>query len=120
MTESQAQKLLIKWSQQPSVREKYPCLSMLHHIPNGGKRDAIEGKHLKEMGVKAGVPDLHLPVPMRGYHSLYIEMKVGRNKTSPVQEWWIEHLREMGNKVVVCYGYEAAAAELLKYLEGEE
>ena len=32
------------------------------------------------MGVKAGVPDLCLPVPMNGYAGLYIEMKYGSNK----------------------------------------
>ena len=28
------------------------------HVPNGGYRNPIEGKHLKEMGVLAGIPDL--------------------------------------------------------------
>ena len=41
MTESQEQKCLIKWTQQPSIREKFPSLALLHHIPNGGKRSAI-------------------------------------------------------------------------------
>ena len=116
MTEAQEQKLLIKWTQQPSIREKFPCLALLHHIPNGGKRSAIEGKHLKEMGVKSGVPDLFLPVPNAKYHGLYIEMKVGKNTTSDSQEWWIEHLRKQGYKVAICYGWEEAAAELTEYL----
>ena len=91
-------------------------VTALHHIPNGGKRSAIEGKHLKEMGVKAGVPDLCLPVPNAKYHGLYIEMKVGKNTTSDSQEWWIEHLRKQGYKVAICYGWEEAAAELTGYL----
>ena len=116
MTESQEQKLLIKWTQQPSIREKFPCLALLHHIPNGGKRSAIEGKHLKEMGVKSGVPDLFLPVPTAKYHGLYIEMKVGNNKPSENQVWWISHLIKQGYRVKVCYGWEEAAAELTEYL----
>ena len=75
MTEAQHQALLIKWTQLPSIREQYPELKLLHHIPNGGKRDSIEAKHLKIQGVKSGVPDLCLPVARKNYHALYIELK---------------------------------------------
>ena len=51
MTEAQHQTILIQWTQLPQVREKYPELKLLHHIPNGGKRNPIEAKHLKEQGV---------------------------------------------------------------------
>ena len=116
MTESQEQKCLIKWTQQPSIREKFPCLALLHHIPNGRKRSAIEGKHLKEMGVKSGVPDLHFPVPNVKYHGFYIEMKYGNNKPSENQKWWIRHLRKLGHRVEVCYTWQEAAAALVEYI----
>ena len=58
MTEAQHQQCVLKWSQQPHIRAQWPELSLLFHIPNGGTRDAVEGRHLKQQGVKPGVPDL--------------------------------------------------------------
>ena len=51
-SEAQHQAYVIKWSQQPSIRRQWPELALLHHIPNGGTRDAVEAKHLKQQGVK--------------------------------------------------------------------
>ncbi|MDE7389628.1 MAG: VRR-NUC domain-containing protein, partial [Lachnospiraceae bacterium] len=92
MTEAQHQTQVFKWALQPAVRRAYPELKLLHHIPNGGKRDPIEAKHLKEQGVKSGVPDLHLPVARGGYHGLYIEMKTETGRASQNQKWWLEQL----------------------------
>ena len=75
MTEAQHQAMVMKWSQQPEIRSRWPELALLYHIPNGGTRDAIEGRHLKQQGVKRGVPDLCLPVARENYHALYIELK---------------------------------------------
>ena len=50
-SEAQHQVYVIKWSQQPSIRRQWPELALLHHIPNGGTRDAVEAKHLKQQGV---------------------------------------------------------------------
>ena len=119
MTEAQEQKCLIKWTQQPSIREKFPSLALLHHIPNGGKRSAIEGKHLKEMGVKSGVPDLCLPVPTAKYHGLYIELKRQRGgRTSDHQSEWLDALSAQGYKAALCYGWEQAAGTIIEYLTG--
>lgn len=87
-----------------------------YHIPNGGSRNAIEAARFKASGVKAGVPDLCIPVPNSKYHSLYIEMKYGRNKTSPMQDEWIERLRQLGHKVCVCYSANEAIDEIERYL----
>lgn len=119
LTEAQHQANVIKWSQQPSVRSKWPELALLHHIPNGGTRDAIEGRHLKQQGVKPGVPDLHLPVARGLYHSLYIEMKTEKGRTSDAQEWWIEFLIAQGNLVEVCHGWQSAVRVLEWYLSLE-
>lgn len=84
-------------------------------IPNGGSRNKIEAARMQASGVKAGVPDLCIPVPSGQYHSLYIEMKFGKNKTSPAQDAWIERLRKLGHKVCVCYGAGEAIDEIEKY-----
>ena len=116
MTEAQHQALLMKWTQLPSIREQYPELKLLHHIPNGGKRDSIEAKHLKIQGVKSGVPDLCLPVARKNYHGLYIEMKTETGRPSDNQKWWIEQLNGQRYKAVICHGWEEAKQCLINYL----
>lgn len=99
------------------VLNYYPELRLLHHIPNGGSRNELEAVNLKRQGVRAGVPDLCLPVARGGYHGLYIEMKAGKNKPTEKQLWWIENLKKQGYAVSVCWGFEAARMELEKYLK---
>lgn len=70
--------------------------------------------------MKAGVPDLCLPVARGAFNGLYIEMKYGKNKTSPLQDGWIENLRKQHYAVFVCYGWQQAAEVIKKYLNLEE
>lgn len=120
MTEAQHQQNVIKWTQQPGIRHEYPELKLLYHIPNERKCSQIQGRLLKLQGVKSGVPDLHLPVSRNGFHSLYIEMKTEKGKTSDTQNWWLTELQEQGNKCVVCHGWEEAVNSLEEYLCGQE
>ena len=85
--EGGAQEMLFRWI--TYQLDEYPELALLYHIPNGGKRDAKTATILKRQGVKAGVPDLHLPVARGGYHGLYIELKVGDNTTTKKQKDWL-------------------------------
>lgn len=114
-TEAGTQEALFQWTQYQQNR--YPELKLLYHIPNGGKRDAKTAIALKRQGVKAGVPDLHLPVARGGYHGLYIELKVGKNKATELQKEWIADLTQQGYLAVVCYGWQEAAEQLVNYLE---
>jgi hypothetical protein len=82
MNESQHQSTLFKWTKQPEVRADFPELRLLFHIPNGGRRDPVEARHLKEQGVKKGVPDLCLPVARGGFNALYIELKTEKGRTT--------------------------------------
>lgn len=113
--EGGAQEMLFNWI--TYQLDEYPELALLYHIPNGGKRDAKTATILKRQGVKAGVPDLHLPVARGGYHGLYIELKVGDNTTTKKQKDWIRELNKQGYLAVVCYGWDEAAKQLLDYLE---
>ena len=115
MTEAQHQANVIKWSQQPSVRAMWPELALLHHIPNGGTRDPVEGK-LKQQGVKSGVPDLSLPVARERYHGLYIEMKTETGRPTVEQKWWGEQLTAQGYVWEVCHGWQSAVRVLEWYL----
>lgn len=112
--ESVEQTHLIRWTEY--IAGKHPDVRLIFHIPNGGSRNKIEAYHLKEQGVKAGVPDLFLPVARGGYFGLFIEMKVGKNKTTALQKEWIENLKNQNYRCEVCYGWEAASEVILDYL----
>lgn len=113
--EGNEQESLFVWA--AFARCKLPEIDLLYHIPNGGSRNSIEAANLKKQGVKAGVPDLCLPVPRGKYHGLYIEMKYGKNKTSKNQDIWLENLQKQGYVALVCYGWQEAKEVILKYLE---
>lgn len=113
-SEATEQESLIGWCN--LFENRYPELGLIYHVPNGGSRNPLEAANLKRQGVKAGVPDLCLPVPKKGYHGLYIEMKYGDNKTTKKQKEWLEALQEQGYKTVVCYGAEEAQEVLKEYL----
>lgn len=98
---------------------RLPELRLLFAIPNGGQRSkAVAGK-LKAEGVRAGVPDLFLPVARRGHHGMFIEMKRadGSNHATPEQAAWLSCLRAQGYHCVVAYGATQAIEEILSYLE---
>ena len=114
-TEQSEQMALIQWAEYN--RAAYPQLRLLHHIPNGGSRMKAEAGRLKAMGVKAGVPDLFLPVARGGFHGLYIELKrLESGKASAVQRRWMEALRAEGYAVELCRGWVAASEKILDYL----
>ena len=115
-TEDQIQQAVIRWSQQASVREMFPQLALLYHIPNERKCTPQQGARLKRMGVNSGVPDLHLPVARGVYHGLYLEMKTEKGRVAANQVWWLERLRENGCCGVVCRSWEDAAHTLVTYL----
>ncbi len=98
---------------------RYPELHLLHHIPNGGSRDKREAAKLKRMGVKAGVPDIFLPVPKGGRHGLYIELKSGKNTATQEQRQFIADVKALGYEAAVCHGWEEAAAAILRYITGK-
>ena len=76
---------------------QYPGLSnLLFAIPNGGKRSkAVAGK-LKAEGVRKGVADLFLSVPVMGVHGLYLEAKFKTGKQSPEQQQFQSDVERMG------------------------
>jgi hypothetical protein len=71
---------------------------------------------MKREGVRAGVPDLHLPVARGVYHSLYIEMKTCAGRLSSSQREWRERLLSEGNAYVVCRTTDEGMLTLREYL----
>ena len=112
--ENAEQEALFQWAAYNTGR--FPELRLMFHIPNGGSRNKAEAANLKRQGVKAGVPDICLPVARGEYHSLYIEMKAGNNTTTEKQNEWLLDLSKQGNAAIVCYGWKTASAVIEKYL----
>lgn len=115
-SESQHQMAVMKWTQQESIRRKWPELKLLFHIPNERYCTPQQGKNLQRMGVKRGVPDLFLPVPRGRYKGLWLEMKTERGTTTDDQEWWGRQLQGQGYMWEVCHGWESAVRVLEWYL----
>lgn len=115
-SEAVEQRALFEWAAFASA--SMPELELLYHIPNGGYRNKAEAANLKRQGVKAGVPDLCLPVARKGFNGLYIELKAGKNKASNNQEKWINSLTAEGYLAVICHGWNEAAQLLKNYLQG--
>lgn len=114
-SESYEQETLFKWMELQS--KKRPELKLCFHIANGGSRGKVEAAHFKAEGVKAGVPDLFLPVARGPYHGLFIEMKRQKGgRVSDEQKAWISALTAQGYLAEVCHGWLEAAALIEDYL----
>jgi hypothetical protein len=97
---------------------RYPVLGMVYAIPNGGARHKATAARLLREGVRAGVPDLCIPVARRGFHSLYIELKRTRGgRVSGAQDAYLMALHRHGHRVEVCAGWYAAWAVICDYLD---
>lgn len=94
----------------------YPELKWLYHCPNGGSRNRAEAVKFKQMGVKAGVSDLHLPYPKGIYCGLFIEMKYGNNRQQDTQKVFLADMAEAGHFVATCYSAEETVKVLEEYL----
>ena len=112
--EDDEQAVVIMWASMNTA--KYEDVDLLFHIPNGGKRNPREAARFRQMGVRAGMPDLCLPVARGIYHALYIEMKRRRGGlVSEVQNRRIKRLLKAGNCVVVCRGADEAIEAIKSY-----
>jgi hypothetical protein len=113
--------------------KNYPQLKWLYAVPNGFFASSGQKSKMKAEGLRDGVPDLFLPVPINLYvqdnsmsmwAGLYIEMKREIYRTrkdggcSEDQLKWLAYLNEVGYKAVVCYGWEEARDTILEYLNG--
>jgi hypothetical protein len=131
-SEHQEQCAVFDWAE--LMANQYPELDLMFAIPNGGVRPcnvantpkgafrySVEGKKMKQEGVKKGVPDILLPVPKGIYHGLFIEMKRSHGGViREEQDTWLKNLAQQGYFVVVCKGANAAMKVLKGYLSLEK
>ena len=117
MSEHDEQKKIFQWARMSEGR--WPELALLFAIPNGGHRHKAVAAKLKAEGVKAGVPDMCLPVARGRWHGLFIELKHGKNKETDSQAWWLINLCEQGYYAVTAWEFEGAKQVIEDYLNGE-
>lgn len=89
---------------------------LLLAIPNGQYRPG----QAMEPGLKAGVPDVFLPVAAHGFHGLWIELKVDGNEPDADQWRWLKALANEGYAVWLVRDYAETAIDIIeKYLRGD-
>ena len=111
VSEDTEQRQLIQWC------KTRPELQFMFHIPNENTAGIRWGIRNRQMGVKSGVPDLMLPIPAKGYHGLFVEMKTKTGEVSENQKKWLDALNGFGYLAVVAYGWEDARNKIVGYLE---
>ncbi len=92
-------------------------------VPNGARMvSARHAKRMVEEGMRKGVPDIICAMrnARQDYAGLAIEMKAGRNKSTPDQERWQKRLMAAGWKVDVCYSARDAFLVWESYVELDE
>ena len=107
---------LIQWWSLQCKRFGVPE-QLLFAIPNGGQRNIITAKRMKDEGVRSGIPDLFLAVPRGNFHGLFIEMKKPRGGViSDNQKACMEMLSNNDYCVTVCHGFLDAQEAIKGYL----
>lgn len=99
-----------------------PDLRWAHAVPSGGERNAIVAGRMKAEGVRSGVWDVHIPVPMNGHPGMYVEfkrLKHRNHKNGGLSDAQIEfggwaHAR--GFRMKVAYTWREAAQSVCDYL----
>lgn len=95
----------------------YSELRLLNASLNGVKLTIGQAVKTKASGMKAGYPDIFLPVAKAGYHGLFIELKEKGGAVQPNQKWWKQELNAGGYLSVVCYGANEAIDMIKNYLD---
>lgn len=94
----------------------YPELYLVHHVANGGWRHPTTAKRLWAEGVRAGIPDVAVPIARAGWHGLFLEFKSARGRLTTEQQRVIEMLRANNYRVEVVRSACEAASVLADYL----
>jgi|ERR1044071_5760802 hypothetical protein len=113
-SEYQECKAYYAWAQYHPILREY-----LYKIVNEGKRSRAQGFYLQLIGMRAGLPDYHLPVANNSYHGLWIEMKTKTQKRIAKREnqlSWLDKLKKIGHYATFAYGASDAIKITLDYL----
>lgn len=93
---------------------------LFFHVPNGGLRSKREACKFTAIGVLSGVPDLVLLLDEA--KTIFIELKIGKNKRSDKQEKFHTQVSKMGfqSHLIQADSYESGLLQLHKILAQNE
>lgn len=91
------------------IRQRMCPRAFAFHVPNGGKRSAIEASIFKGLGVVAGVPDI---IIVREGQMYALELKAGGGRLTRTQIECLEQMEAAGAICHVAYGLDPALAWL--------
>lgn len=78
-------------------------LGLIFSVPNGGSRNIVEAKKLKETGTMAGVSDLIVIIPNQ---VLFIELKIEKGIQSISQKLFESKVTKLGHEYLICRSLE--------------
>ncbi len=113
--EHQVQAAVFTWAMWRG-RTNVPALGRLLAVPNGGLRAKATAGKLRAEGVRAGVPDLVLPLACRGFHGLWLEVKRLDGTLDPDQIDWLRYLASAGYCAGAGWGVDALHYALSWYV----
>jgi len=107
ISEKELQIAFVKWFKLNHSK----CLIISHPLEaTYNRRDLIL------MGACPGTPDIQIIESNSLYRGLWIEMKVGKNKPSELQLYFMRKLELRGYKTAVCYSLDEAINVVNDYL----
>ncbi len=94
----------------------------LHHFANERACSIQQGKILKRMGVKRGVADFFLAIPIKRKDGtmtagFWIELKVGKGTPSKEQIEFLDRKSHRGYETACVWGFDAACEMIKTYLK---
>jgi hypothetical protein len=114
-SEYEEQKAIFEWAKRNE--KKHPELKLLFGSLMGVNVSKAQAGMAKIAGVKAGKPDIHLPVAKNGFCGLWIELKrKDGGRVSIEQDEMLRLLAAYQNAAFVCHGADAAIMVIEKYL----
>jgi hypothetical protein len=131
-SESAIQQAIVEWAKHINVRS-YKLSDFLIKIPNEGKRSFKNGKIMKKEGLRKGVSDLFLALPIREKPTrtisissggcisiikpgLWLEIKSKKGKLSIAQMEWITLMALMGYEATCVYSVDEGIQAIKVYL----
>ncbi len=84
---------------------------LIFAVPNGGSRNAVEAKKLKETGLMAGVSDLIVVLPNK---ILFIEVKTEKGIQSESQLKFEKKICELNQKYIVVRSLSEFQSAIIK------
>ncbi len=109
------QEMYFKWVY--ANEAEHPKLRLINASMNGMRVGPKTRAKLKKQGMRAGFPDIDIPITSGSFSGLKIELKRVKGGTvSPIQKEVHALLVDEGYKVVVCRGWVRAVDETIEYL----